>query len=153
MQNPFSQKFAELTFPETCRIHVPRNKSIFPINFAYIVVQFSPQKSEHVFFLLKKIVSGCPGVRARGDLPPWSPAERWRARAGDLLYRPLRGLVPEGRHEDAHLRRAAAGGERRGGDKQTDRQANKHVNKQTDRQANKHVKKQTDRQTDRQISM
>lgn len=53
------------------------------------------------------------GVRARRHLPARPAAQRRRPRPGHLLHRALRRLVPKGRHEDAHLRRTAAGGELR----------------------------------------
>ena len=54
-------------------------------------------KSSHQYFWLNA------GIRACGDLPPWSPPHRRSSRSWRLLYHPLRRRLWEDWHEDDDL--------------------------------------------------
>ena len=54
-------------------------------------------KSSHQYFWLNA------GIRACGDLPPWSPPHRRSSRSWRLLYHPLRRRLWEDWHEDHDL--------------------------------------------------
>ena len=54
--------------------------------------------------------SACAGVREGRHLPAGAAAEERGAGPGRVLHHPLRGPLREDRHEDADVRRPAAGG-------------------------------------------